>query len=87
MISPMESGDTVQEISPPWQEIVDRAVHDMRTPLSTLRTSLEVLKMLPTDSEKRVRLMEILDQQVEEMTFLLTQLRTQPQSFLQREDE
>lgn len=83
----MESAGPPQEIALPWQDIVDKAVHDMRTPLSTLRTSLEVLRMLPQESEKRPRLMTILDEQVDEMTSLLNLLATQPVSFLARNDD
>ncbi|MCU0748456.1 MAG: hypothetical protein MUF13_02810 [Akkermansiaceae bacterium] len=78
----MTATEIFDESEVPWPAVVARAVHDMRSPLSTMGTSLELLRMLPPDSDKRSRIMQILDEQVAEMTMLLNQLSTHPQAFL-----
>ncbi len=66
----------------PWKQIVAKAVHDMRTPLSTIRTSLEILRMLPPDSDQYGKMLGILDSQVKEISGQLETLMTTPESYL-----
>lgn len=78
----MSATEAFDQSEVPWPAVVSRAVHDMRSPLSTIGTSLELLRMLPPDSDKRSRIMQILDEQVAEMTMLLNQLSSHPHAFL-----
>ena len=48
----------------PWKEIIAHAAHDMRTPLSCMSTTLEVLRMLNSSSEQDTRMIEILEKHV-----------------------
>ena len=67
---------------PPWEKIVERAVHDMRTPLSCMRTSLELLRMLPAGSEKHAKVLGILNAQLDLLGGQMEALLARPESFL-----
>jgi hypothetical protein len=68
--------------SPPWKQIVAKAVHDMRTPLSSMRISLEVLRMTGADAQQRGKLIAMLDKQVDELAGLLEMLSKDPCAFV-----
>lgn len=53
---------------PPLERIIISAVHDMRTPLSTLRTTLEIFRMLKSNPEKTLGMVEIMERQVIELS-------------------
>lgn len=81
------NSDHAAEISlaeqvPPWEQMVLKAVHDLRTPLSSMRTTIEVLRMLQAPSEKSAKLLGMLERQVLEISEGLERLATDPQSFL-----
>ena len=64
-----------------WPEIVSKAVHDLRTPLSSIRTTLEIFRMIPGDSAKQAKLLGVLDKQVDELSNLLETLMENPATF------
>lgn len=70
-----------QEEPLPWKQIVAKAVHDMRTPLSSMVTTLEILRLLPADREKSLKMISLLDRQVEELSRQLETLVTDPAAF------
>ncbi len=65
-------------------EILPKAVHDMKTPLSTMRVTLEVLRMTCGDSEDLGKLIAMLENQVNELTGQLDTLATDPAAVLSR---
>ncbi|MEO7099803.1 MAG: hypothetical protein ABI162_10615 [Luteolibacter sp.] len=66
----------------PWPEIVAKAVHDMSSPLSCMRTSVEILRMISPDSENHRKLIETFDSQINELAGQLEMLRKRPEAFL-----
>ncbi|MEO5716528.1 MAG: histidine kinase dimerization/phospho-acceptor domain-containing protein [Luteolibacter sp.] len=66
----------------PWKQVVAKSVHDMRTPLSCIRTTVEVLRMISAGSEKHGRLIAILDKQVDELSSQMETLLKNPDAFL-----
>ncbi len=64
-----------------WPEIVSKAVHDMRTPLSSIRTTLEIFRMVGGGSEKEMKLIGVLDRQVDELNALMETLLNDPAAF------
>ena len=65
----------------PWEQLVAKAVHDMRSPLSTITTTLAVLRMAAADPAKSDRLIGILERQTEDLTEQLNRLVSDPGSF------
>ena len=65
-----------------WKQIIPKAVHDMRTPLSTMRTSIEILRALAPDSDQHRKVMGILEAQVGLITDHLETLLVNPGLFL-----
>ena len=76
MTADKTEGETI-----PWESVLAKAVHDMRTPLSSMRTSLEVLRMVAGDPEKSERLLMLMNKQVDEMAGHLDTLARNPRSF------
>ena len=76
----MNSNKGPEESGLPWAEIVSSAVHDMRTPLSSMRTTLEIVRMLNSQSEKTTALIDKLDKQVLEIAACLERLQRDPSS-------
>lgn len=74
--------ENAQEEALPWKQIVGKAVHDMRTPLSSMVTTLEILRLLPADREKSLKMIGLLDRQVEELSRQLETLVANPSAFL-----
>ena len=69
------------QASLPWEELVAKAVHDMRSPLSTMSTTLAVLRMALADPAKAEKLMGILERQTRDLTEQLDRLVNDPGSF------
>lgn len=65
----------------PWDEILLTAVHDIRTPLSSMLVTLEVLRDLHGGSEPSAKLIAMLDRQVMGVSDLLERLLRDPASF------
>jgi hypothetical protein len=65
-----------------WKQIVGKAVHDMRSPLSTMRTTLEILRMLPPNSDQYGKMISMLDSQVNVISGHLETLINCPETFL-----
>lgn len=59
-----------------------KAVHDMRTPLSCMRTTVEILRLLPTDSDQRRGVIGSLETQIDLIARQLELLMASPESFL-----
>ena len=66
----------------PWREVVAQAVHDLSTPLSTMRTSLEILRLTSSDPEAAAKAIGILEAQIDMLTAQLVALRDNPGSIL-----
>lgn len=67
----------------PWEQLIAKAVHDMRSPLSTMNTTLAVLRMAISDPVKAEKLLGILERQTGDLTEQLDRLLNDPESFLQ----
>ena len=80
----MDSPDLSQQEALPWKEIVGKAVHDMKTPLSSLRVTLEILRMTSGGSEAHGKLIAMLDNQVNELARQLDTLANDPAAILSR---
>lgn len=70
-----------------WKQIVAKAVHDIRTPLSCVRTTLEILRMLPADSEQHRRMVGVIDTQVDQISGQLERLLVSPESYMSSTSE
>ena len=65
----------------PWSQLISKAVHDMRTPLSAMRTTIEILKLTSQDTGKSAKLIDLLEKQIDELSGQLTNLVNDPASF------
>jgi hypothetical protein len=73
----------------PWDKIVRQAVHDMRTPLSSMLTTVGVLRQLQgttTVPPQWERMIDLLERQVQTLSGQLGRLHESPESFLQMEE-
>jgi len=75
MIGSMDGSGT------PWQQVVSRAVHDMRTPLSAMKTTLEVMRLTQGDPEKSAKLISMMERQATELAELMERLAKDPDSY------
>lgn len=73
-----------QEEEIAWDKIVPKAVHDMRTPLSAMKTTLEVMRMAGSDPDKVAKLLAMLERQANEITALSDRLLKDPGSFAEK---
>lgn len=72
----------------PWEKIVRQAVHDMRTPLSSMLTTVAVLRQLQATSTvppQWERMIGMLERQVETLSGQLVRLQESPDSYLKIE--
>ncbi|RYD61475.1 MAG: hypothetical protein EOP83_16920 [Verrucomicrobiaceae bacterium] len=72
----------------PWDKIVRQAVHDMRTPLSSMLTTVAVLRQLQTTSTvspQSDRMIDMLERQVQMLSGQLARLQESPESYLKAE--
>lgn len=72
------------EESLPWKEIIGNAAHDMRTPLSCMRTTVEVLRLLNSSSEQNIQMIEILEKQIDSLAGQVNELVENPTTYLKR---
>lgn len=73
----------------PWEQIVRQAVHDMRTPLSSMLTTVAVLRQLQataTVPPQWERMVELLERQVQMLSGQLVRLHESPESFLETKE-
>jgi len=68
----------------PWERIIAKATHDMKTPLSSIRVTLEILRMTCGGAEAPVKLVAMIDSQVNELVKLLETLENDPVAILSR---
>ena len=62
----------------PWREVIAQAVHDF----TTMRTSLEILRLTSSDPETAAKVIGILEAQIDMFTAQLVALRDNPGSIL-----
>jgi nitrogen-specific signal transduction histidine kinase len=77
----MSATGNAGEAPMPWKQIIGSAAHDMRTPLSCMRTSVEVMRMLAT-SEQDTRMMDILEKQIDTLVEQVDDLVNNPQAYM-----
>ncbi|RYD78682.1 MAG: hypothetical protein EOP84_13955 [Verrucomicrobiaceae bacterium] len=65
-----DSSDT----QPPLKAIVAKSVHDMKTPLSCMRTTVEILRLTAGDADRQAKAIGILDAQINELNGILENL-------------
>lgn len=73
----------------PWEKIIRQAVHDMRTPLSSLLTTVAVLRQLQATSTVPAqweRMIDLLERQVQTISGQLIRLHESPESYLKAEE-
>jgi hypothetical protein len=73
----------------PWDKIVRQAVHDMRTPLSSMLTTVAVLRQLQATAavpSQWERMIDLLERQIQTLSAQLARLHESPESFLKLED-
>jgi signal transduction histidine kinase len=68
----------------PWPLVVRQAVHDMRTPVSSILTAAAVLRQLhgQKPSPDVERILSLLERQVETLSGQLQRLSESPESYL-----
>ena len=79
---PNVSNPPLTDDSLPWEQLVAKAVHDMRSPLSTMTTTLAVLRMAIADPAKAEKLLTILERQAADLTTHLERLVDDPGSYV-----
>ena len=79
----MKALDPVTDDETDWKRIVKAAAHEIRTPLSSLRTSVEILKMNRLDEEQSQKLMTMMNRQIESISEHLDILVNRPATFLE----
>jgi len=79
----MDSFDPGPDDEHEWKKIVKAAAHEIRTPLSSLRTSVEILKMNRLDQEQSQKLMAMMNRQIESISAQLDTLVNRPATFLE----
>jgi hypothetical protein len=75
-------------IALPWEKVVRQAVHDMRTPLSSMLTTVAVLRQLQATSTVPAqweRMIDLLERQVQTISGQLVRLQDSPESYLKIE--
>lgn len=68
----------------PWERIIARSTHDMKTPLSSIRVTLEVLRMTCAGSEAHLTLLAMIDSQVNDLARQVDTLATDPAAVIAR---
>lgn len=69
----------------PWDQVVRQAVHDMRTPLSSMLTTIAVMRQMQggnSHAPQWDRLIAMMERQVQDLSGQLTRLDESPASFL-----
>lgn len=85
----MSQSSDSDPVALPWEQIVRQAVHDMRTPLSSMLTTVAVLRQLQTTSTvppQWERMIDLLERQVQTLSGQLVCLHDAPESFLKMEE-
>jgi signal transduction histidine kinase len=77
----VNQADDAPTFPPEWNEILERAVHDIRNPLSSMLATLEILRHLTEGSDQAAKVIEMLDRQVMSVSDQLERLLRDPRSF------
>lgn len=77
----VNQADESSPFPPEWNEIIASAVHDIRNPLSSMLTTLEILRHLTAGSDQAAKVIEMLDRQVTTVSDQLERLLRDPASF------
>jgi signal transduction histidine kinase len=73
----------------PWEKIVGQAVHDMRTPLSSMLTTVAVLRQLQATSTvppQWERMTDLLERLIQTLSGQLARLHESPESYVKNEE-
>jgi nitrogen-specific signal transduction histidine kinase len=65
----------------PWDEVVKTAVHEMRNPLSSMRTAVEILRRSHAAVENHDRVLGMMDNQLDLLAEQLTTLLENPRAY------
>ncbi len=68
----------------PWDQIVRKAVHDIRNPLSSMRTNIEILRLTASPADQSERFLSSLDTQVDQIERYVRALIEEPESFCEK---
>lgn len=85
----MSQSSDSDPVALPWEQIVRQAVHDMRTPLSSMLTTVAVLRQLQATSSvppQWERMIDLLERQIQTLTGQLVRLHETPESYLKKEE-
>ena len=85
----MSQPSDIDPVALPWEKIVRQAVHDMRTPLSSMLTTVAVLRQVQVTSSvspQVERMMDMLERQVQTLSGQLVRLHDSPESYLKIEE-
>ncbi|MEK7952266.1 histidine kinase dimerization/phospho-acceptor domain-containing protein [Luteolibacter soli] len=85
----MSQPSDTDPVTIPWEKIVRQAVHDMRTPLSSMLTTVAVLRQLQGNAAappQWERMIDLLERQVQTLSAQLVQLHESPESYLKVEE-
>ena len=85
----MSQPSDTDPVTLPWDKIVRQAVHDMRTPLSSMLTTVAVLRQLQSSSsvpQQWERMIDMLERQVQTLSGQLVRLHESPESYLSAEE-
>jgi len=83
----MDSPDHAADGDFPWKRVVKTAVHEIRTPLSALCTSIEILKMDRLDTEQAHKMLMMMNLQIDAISGELDTLLNQPAAYLENPHE
>ncbi len=79
----MDSSNPAIDGDFPWKTVVKTAVHEIRTPLSALCTSIEILKMNRLDTEQAHKMLLMMNRQVDAIIGQLDTLLNRPAAYLE----
>ncbi len=74
--------DTIENELLPWREIIAKAVHDMRSPLSCMVTTVEILRMTAGDPQRQAKAIGMMDDQINELVAQMDNLLKNPAGIL-----
>ncbi len=58
----------------PLKPVVAKAIHDMKTPISCMRTTVEILRLTTGNPEQQAKSLAILEAQIHDLNTILDKL-------------